>query len=285
MNSSSQEITYQSRSNLAFTLSVLPGQRRKDMIDFYAFCRVIDDIADHPERAAEQKRMALDTWKQAAEAGFPGEDWLYPQLRRISQRHAVPTELFCEIIDGVSRDIEPASYDTFDDLLGYCYQVASAVGLVSIRIFGCGDDENARHYAINLGYALQLTNIMRDVGEDIDNDGRCYLPNDILGQFGVTRDELREHCHTPAFTEMMHHLHLQASTFYDRAAARIHPSFHRRLIAAEMMASTYRRILNRMQADGYRVFDRRYGLSKLEKAGIFVRSWVRSKWIAPFPRD
>ena len=285
MHSSSHEITRKSQSNLAFALSTLPGQRREDMIDFYAFCRVIDDIADDTGQAAETKREQLLGWRKAAQEGFPGETWLHPQLRQISQRYSIPSELFVEIIDGVSRDIEPAVYTTLDELLGYCYQVASAVGLVSIRIFGCGDDRDARCYAIDLGYALQLTNIMRDVGEDLDNDGRFYIPTELLEKFSITEAQLREKRLTPAFVEMMNYLYLQAANFYQQASGHIRPSFHRRLVASEMMATTYRRILERMKADGYHVFDRRYGLSKFEKAGIFASAWIRSKCIARFPKD
>lgn len=285
MNSSTHEITRKSRSNLAFALSTLPPRRRDDMIHFYAFCRVVDDIADDTGNTAEEKRKQLATWRKAATAGFPGNDWLYTELHQIIDRYRVPHELFVKIIDGVSRDIEPATYQTLDELLGYCYLVASAVGLVSIRIFGCGDEEAARRYAVDLGYALQLTNIMRDVAEDFDNDARIYIPTELMQKFGYTEEELRKKHHSPAFIELMDFLYHQASTFYERAAGHIRPSFRRRLVASEMMATTYRRILNRMKKDHYRVLERRYGLPKLEKATIFARSWIQSKWLAPFPAD
>ncbi len=282
---SPRDITRKSGSNLAIALSTLPGRRRDDMVDFYAFCRIVDDIADDPERPARQKREKLGLWRMAAESGFTGDGWLHPELSSIIDRHQIPINLFIEIIDGVSQDIEPVRYQTLDDLLAYCYQVASAVGLVSVRIFGCGEDEDALNYGINLGYCLQLTNIMRDVAEDFQNDGRIYLPIGIMDKFGYSEEELRAGKYTPNFVALMDFLYHEASHFYQLTASYIQPTFRPRLVATEMMVTVYRRILEKMHKDRYQVFSHRYGLSKPEKAIIFASSWMQSKWTAPFPKD
>ena len=215
------------------------------MVDFYAFCRIVDDIADDPERPARQKREKLGLWRMAAESGFTGDGWLHPELSSIIDRHQIPINLFIEIIDGVSQDIEPVRYQTLDDLLAYCYQVASAVGLVSVRIFGCGEDEDALNYGINLGYCLQLTNIMRDVAEDFQNDGRIYLPIGIMDKFGYSEEELRAGKYTPNFVALMDFLYHEASHFYQLTASYIQPTFRPRLVATEMMVTVYRRILEK----------------------------------------
>ncbi len=126
---------------------------------------------------------------------------------------------------------------------------------------------------------------MRDVGEDLGNDGRIYLPAELLSRFGCSEEDLKARRHSPAFVDLMDFLHLRASSFYDSAAEHVRPSFRRRLVASEMMATTYREILEKMRRDRYRVFEHRYGLSKFRKATIFASYWIQAKALTPFPAD
>ncbi|HQW30735.1 MAG TPA: phytoene/squalene synthase family protein, partial [Verrucomicrobiales bacterium] len=172
---SSREIVGRSGSNLAFALAVLPRRKRQDMGVFYAFCRVVDDIADDPGFSIEVRRAGLNRWRDLIHGRIskpnPGVETEFVDL---CLRYSLKKEDLEAIVAGVEMDLEPLRFETTDELKRYCYHVASAVGLVSIGIFGYTDPAT-RVYAEQLGYALQWTNILRDIGEDT-RDGRCYLP-------------------------------------------------------------------------------------------------------------
>src|SRR5262249_38965707 len=155
---------------------------REDITVFYAWCRVIDDIADDPGHSVEDRQSALNDWRRALEGEFADEPPLAPAVRDIIARHHLPLEHFREVIAGVQMDLAATTYETWNDLRLYCYRVASAVGLISIEIFGCRE-RASRDYALSLGLALQLTNILRDIGEDWRNGGRVYLPREDLARF------------------------------------------------------------------------------------------------------
>src|SRR4051794_29838870 len=160
------KITRQSKSNLALAFVALGRERRNDMTVFYAFCRVIDDIADSAEIAVEEKAKQLRSWRSWIRESGPDEPALARDLRGLSAKYAITPEMLEEIIDGVEMDLRSVRYQTFEELRVYCYRVASAVGLVSVEIFGYRDPA-CREYAIQLGLALQVTNIIRDVGKDL----------------------------------------------------------------------------------------------------------------------
>jgi len=176
-----------SGSNLAFALRVLPQSRRRDMRVFYAFCRQVDDLADEPDMPLEQRRLGLRRWREAL-SGRAGrssdEPPLASALREVLTRRQVPMEWAVEVVLGCEMDLEGARYRTWEDLRCYCYRVASAVGLVSARIFG---GRGCDAYAVELGLALQLTNILRDAAEDYTVSGRVYLPGEELERFGIQK--------------------------------------------------------------------------------------------------
>ncbi|MAS90319.1 MAG: phytoene synthase, partial [Verrucomicrobiales bacterium] len=163
--SSPEEITKKSKSNLAFALYCLPKKRRADMITFYAFCRTVDDLADEMDRPREERKRELLKWKNGIVNGFSSPDIIQSGVEDLINRYEIERDLFIELIKGMEMDFNEESYDTFEDLKVYCYRVASVVGLISLKLFGA-NFERATDYAINLGYALQLTNIIRDISED-----------------------------------------------------------------------------------------------------------------------
>ena len=195
-------ITRASKSNLALAFVSLPRARRDDITVFYAWCRVIDDIADDPGETVAHRRAALDTWKQALSQPVAGESALAAPVRALMAKYRLSDEHFLEIIAGVEMDLDGVSYATWADLRLYCYRVASAVGLVSIEIFGYRD-AGCKTYAVELGLALQLTNILRDVGQDFANGGRIYLPREDLARFGYTAEDLAARRHNDAFLALM----------------------------------------------------------------------------------
>jgi phytoene synthase len=267
------KITRDSKSNLALAFVALGRERRNDITIFYAFCRVIDDIADSAGTSAQEKANALQAWRTWIREGAPGEPDLARDVRGLYAKYAIVPPMLEEIIDGVEMDLGKVRYQTFEDLRLYCYRVASAVGLVSIEIFGYRNAA-CRDYAVELGLALQMTNIIRDVGKDL-KDGRIYLPEEDLARFEYPEADLRARRYNDAFAQLMKFQASRAEEFFSRAAALLPREDRRSMVAAEIMASVYHALLKRMKADRFRVFDKEYRLSKIEKSGRIAGQLLR----------
>lgn len=267
---SAEAITKASKSNLALAFIALPKERRAAITTFYAFCRVIDDIADEPTLPLQEKERQLNDWKQAIFESFDGEPPLAAEVRGLIAAYRLRQNWLLEIIHGCEMDLKPRRFETFEELRLYCYRVASVVGLVSIEIFGY-THEATRRYAVELGYALQLTNIIRDVAKDLANGGRIYLPLEDLRHFGITEEDLTLRKGGPRFQAMMAFQAARAETYYARAVAERKREDRRSLAAAEIMRRVYHRLLHKIEADEYRVFDRFHRLSKVEKLTIIAR--------------
>jgi phytoene synthase len=259
------KITQQSKSNLALAFVALGRERRRDITTFYAFCRLIDDIADSTELGAEEKTRRLAGWRQWLRENTPDEPALASDLRALLAKYSLASAMLEEILDGVEMDLKEVRYRTFEELRLYCYRVASAVGLVSIEIFGYRNPR-CRDYAIQLGLALQLTNIIRDVGKDLNN-GRIYLPLEDLARFDYSEEALHRRVQNDSFLHLMQFEAARAEEFFSQAAALLPREDRRSMVAAEIMASVYRALLARMKKDRFRVFEKEYRLGKLNKAG------------------
>jgi phytoene synthase len=260
---SAEEITRASQSNLAFAFVSLGKARRHDITIFYAFCRLIDDIADSTELAAEEKARRLALWREALHGPVTQEPPLAPEVRGLLNRYAITPAMLEEIMDGVAMDLTISRYETFAALREYCYRVASAVGLVSIEVFGY-QNPACREYAIELGLALQITNILRDVAKDFAN-GRIYLPQEDMTRFNYTEEDLAARIHDDRFVRLMQFEAGRAHEYFRRAAALLPREDRRSMIGAQIMASIYHALLRQMEQDRFRVFDRQYGLSKVAK--------------------
>ena len=265
MKPEAASITRASKSNLALAFISLGKERRQDMTVFYAFCRVIDDIADAGGIEGEVKRARLTSWRQWLRQPAPDEPPLAGELRAVTAKYSIPPEMLDEIVAGVEMDLKTSRYQTFDDLRVYCYRVASAVGLVSIEIFGYRNPVT-RQYAIELGLALQTTNIIRDVGRDLKS-GRIYLPEEDLARFGYTEADLQARVYDDRFLRLMRFEAGRAHGFFDKAAELLPREDRRSMVAAEIMASVYRALLKRIETDNFQVFSKEYRLNKLQKAG------------------
>ncbi|HEU0209297.1 MAG TPA: squalene/phytoene synthase family protein [Candidatus Udaeobacter sp.] len=267
-------ITRQSKSNLALAFVSLDRERKRDITIFYAFCRVVDDIADSQELSVTDKRRRLARWRQMLRATVPDEPPLAMDVRQLMQKYSLPADMLEEIIAGVEMDLSHLRYSTFEDLRVYCYRVASAVGLVSIEIFGYRNP-SCRQYAVELGLALQTTNIIRDVWKDFQA-GRIYLPLEDLARFHYSEAELANRKYDQRFVQLMRFEAARAREFFARAAA-VLPSEDRRAMApAELMGSIYRALLRRIELDKFRVFEKEYHLSNLEKAGRIMAQLFKS---------
>ncbi len=271
--SEASEITRRAKSNLAFALRILPKDRRADMISFYAYCRTLDDLADDPSLPLEQRARAIADWKHGLLHGFPNPSPLQQEILSLRERHHIPTEHLTAIADGCAADLSPRRFQSWPDLDAYIWQVACAVGLVSIRLFGCSHPDSPA-YAEALGRALQLTNILRDVGEDIDNGGRIYLPLDDLHQAGLDETTLLRKPTDPRFQELMKLTASRARRFYQDAEAILPAADRKALAPARIMAEIYQKLLADMSADGFRVFSKRYRVSRPRKLFILFKHLV-----------
>ena len=267
------KITRQSKSNLALAFVSLGKERRRDITTFYAFCRVIDDIADSSALGVQEKTAGLAAWRRWIVAAENDEDPLAAEVRALLAKYPITPAMLEEIIAGVEMDLAGARYRDWNELRLYCYRVASAVGLVSIEIFGYRNPR-CREYAIELGLALQTTNIIRDVGKDM-RLGRIYLPEDEMARFGYTEADLLEGEHNDHFVELMKFQAERAHKFYDRAAALLPQEDRRSMVAAEIMSRVYRSLLRRIEADCFRVFEQDYRLNRLQKAGHVAAQLLR----------
>jgi 15-cis-phytoene synthase len=267
--SEANEITRKSRSNLAFAFFSLPKATRQDITTFYAFCRQVDDAADDPEVPLSQRRHWLQGWRRWLVQAEPGEPGFASELRTLISKYRIDRQLFEEILLGVEMDLEPVRFQDFEALHRYCYRVAGAVGLVSIEIFGYRNAQ-CKEYARKLGTALQLTNIIRDVDKDLRNGGRIYLPSAELRMFGYSEEELRDRKYNSAFVRLIQFQAERAHSFF-REATRLLPAEDRRsMVAAEGMRAIYFALLRRMEKDRFKLFEKTYRLSRLEKATIML---------------
>jgi 15-cis-phytoene synthase len=267
--SEAKEITKKSQSNLAFAFIALPKEKRRDITTFYAFCRRVDDAADDPDVPLSKRRLWLRGWRRWLLRSQPDEPGFAPELRALINKYRIDRLLFEEILLGVEMDLEPVRFENFEALHRYCYRVASAVGLVSIEIFGYRNAQ-CKEYAHKLGVALQLTNIIRDVDKDLSNGGRIYLPLSELTMFGYSEEELQARTYNNAFVRLMQFQSERAHSFF-REAKRLLPTEDRRsMVAAEGMRAIYLALLERMEKDRFRLFEKTYRLSRLEKAMLIL---------------
>ncbi len=270
---SAQEITRSSKSNLALAFVSLGKEQRRDITIFYAFCRLIDDIADDPGIPPAERASRLTTWRRALQEPVPDEAPLAGEVRGLLARYPITPAMMEEIIDGVEMDLTIARYQTSADLRAYCYRVASAVGLVSIEIFGYRN-RACREYAVELGLALQLTNILRDVAKDLAN-GRIYLPREEMARFGYSEADLEAKVYDERFVRLMQAEADRAEHHFRKAAAVLPREDRKSMIGAEIMGSIYHALLRQMKRDGFRVFERSYGLSKPVKFFHIFRQFLR----------
>jgi 15-cis-phytoene synthase len=279
--SASARLTRQSGTSFYYAFLILPEAKRRAIYALYAFCRVVDDCVDEPdgEREAGLARWTAELDK--AYAGAPETD-LGRELAETVARFPIPRGAFEDIVAGCRMDLATRRYATFAELRVYCERVASAVGLASIEIFGY-DDPGTRDYAIELGLALQLTNILRDIAQDAARD-RIYLPLEDLERFGVSAAELLaavddpRASRSPGLRDLLAFEAERARSHY-AAAARALPARDRHAMrAAEIMGAVYRAVLEEWARRGHPVAGPRVQLSKPRKLWIALRTLARDAW-------
>jgi len=251
-------------SNLAFALQFLCSAVRHDLLIYYAFCREVDDIADSTSLPADAKREKLREWRNALE----NRALLPTDFRDVLERHDIPSELPCALIDGCIADIELCEVGDFDELRNYCWQVAVSVGLAHNHIVGARDPASYA-YAEALGIGLQLVNILRDVAEDA-HLGRVYLPVDELRSRGIEKQELLAPVESPALVEYFDFFATRAASFLEQARAVLPAKHKRALRAAESMRRIYHALLMEIRSSGFAVLQKRIRISTPRKLWLCV---------------
>ena len=276
----SQAITRRSASNLAPAFLALDRSRRLAMSALYAFCREVDDIADEEKSPLETRRAELDHWREdvrrACEGGNP-EKVVVQELQPVIEKYALKFECFDELILGVETDVVQDRHETFEDLDRYCYRVASVVGLLSIEIFGYRNDD-CQNYAVHLGKALQLTNILRDVGSDAER-GRIYLPQEAMEKYGIDPRSLLALKYSTAFHNLAVEIALRARDHYQKAAELLPFEDRRSMIATECMGAVYWRLLRVMEQAKFRVVNPEpTRVSGARRMSVFFTVWFRIRF-------
>ncbi|TDN55706.1 farnesyl-diphosphate farnesyltransferase [Azoarcus indigens] len=269
-----QDKAAKSGSSFYYSFMFLPPERRQAITALYAFCREVDDVVDECKDVS-LAQTKLQWWRQEVERVHGGEP-THPvghALKDVGSRFSMPREQLLEIIDGMAMDLSQTRYLDFKGLQLYCYRVASVVGLLAAEIFGYKDRQTLK-YAHDLGMAFQLTNIIRDVGEDARR-GRIYLPIEDLQRFGVPAKDILEARYSDAFRELMQFQAQRAEQFYDQAFAQLPAGDRKSQRPGLIMAAIYRALLKEIAADGFRVLDRRTSLTPLRKVWLAGWTWMK----------
>ena len=268
------EITNKAKSNLAFALRCVPAERREHLVTFYAFCRVIDDLADDPDLPLPEKEKGLANWHALFDTNQPNPAQGLIEIQRniieVRDRYNIPNEYFTNIIEGCQMDLRPQRFETWPDLQKYTHRVASSVGLVCLPLFDACP-ERAHDYALTLGHALQLTNILRDIGEDLANGERIYLPRQDLAEHHYSEQDLIARVYDQRFIDLMTAQADRCDSLFAQATDLLPAEDHKTLLAPRIMHRVYQTILKKMRADQFRVFDKRYSLNKLQKITILLK--------------
>jgi 15-cis-phytoene synthase len=270
-------------TNFYYSFLVLPTDKRNAIVAVWDFCRAVDDAVDEV-REEDAAKQEVAKWRRELAAAYEGGVPVTRQARvlvPLISTFSLPRGAFEALIEGVEMDLGARRYETFDDLYQYCIRVASAVGLICLEIFGYRDPA-ARQYATDLGVALQLTNILRDVPTDLAL-GRVYLPQEDLRRHGCTEADLRrEMAHagrgvqSAAVKALLAAQAARARDYYARAARELPRGDARRLVAAEIMGAIYRGILDRIEALDYDVFTRVVRIPRPRRALIAALVWTRT---------
>ena len=275
--SDADTITKNAKSNLAFTLMDLPEERRQNMARLYAFCRIVDDVVDEPGMTPEERHAALDRWEAIITNQQPARAGIEEEVQKLIQELQLDVTPMQELLTGCRSDISPLQPQTRRDLLNYAYKVASCVGITSATVMGASPA--AKDYAIALGYALQLVNILRDVAEDCRKHGRVYLPVDDMELFGVTVDDIYNQRYTYRMRQLLAYEAALAEKYFcesEELYQALSVEDRNCLVPAQAMSLIYHTILEKMQDDEYRVFERRYSVNNFRKLWFLLRARIGS---------
>jgi len=267
------DITRRSGSSFASAFWMLPRAKRNALHAIYAFCRLSDDIADDPEIAGDRTAL-LARWRRELDDAFRGraQHAVGVALTDAIENYQLPERVFLDLLDGVAFDLADGPIETFEDLRRYCYRVASTVGLLVVRILGF-ENPRSLEFAETLGIAVQLTNVLRDIGDDAST-GRIYLPAAELERFGVSAESILQREMTDALQLMLSFNAMRAASYYDRAAELLPDEDRRALRPATAMGKIYRALLDELIERRFPCFDQPVRISKPRRVAIAAKVWM-----------
>ncbi len=275
MNAEHYEITAHSKSNFLYSFSLLPKEKNEAINTVYAFCRRTDDIVDNETESRAVKFKNIRLWREEFDKALRGNS-NYPLLNHLNKmirKFNIPVEPFFELIKGVESDLQTSRYKDFETLYQYCHRVAVTVGLISIEVLGYRT-KSAKDYAVNLGIAMQLTNILRDIKYDAQN-GRIYLPEEDLQRFGYSEDDLLSFKYNESFIELMKFECKRAREYFEKANNCFDRQDRKLLFPARIMEKIYFGILEKIEKMNYNVYKRKAKLSRARKLFITLGVYLK----------
>src|ERR1035437_191427 len=275
MSDLSKKIAKKSKSSFYYAFNLLPNEKRDAMNTVYAFCRETDDIVDEGNETEEIKYEKLRKWRIELEKAVVGHSdyTLLNKLGKTISQFNIPLDPFFELLKGMEMDLSYKRYLSFDDLVTYCYRVASTVGLMCIEIFGY-KHKSTKDYAVNLGIALQLTNILRDIKKD-SLKGRIYIPQQDLIKFRYSESDLLSHTYNANFVNLMVYETNRAQEYFNNATMNLNLDDKASMFAARAMQHIYHKLLEKIIDADYNVFQKNIKVNKIEKAGIAIGVWAK----------
>lgn len=270
-----ENITKRSGSSFYYTFLFLPKKKRCAMHIVYAFCRVTDDIADSVNETDEEKLIKLEEWKLELSKALKGHSKyvMLNHLADVINDLKMSVDPFFDLIEGMKMDLFKKRYETFDELRLYCYRVASTIGLMSIELFGYVNPAS-RNYAYNLGIAMQLTNILRDVKEDLKRD-RIYIPKEDFLRFNYSEEELKRYEVNSSYLNLMKFQAQRAEHFYEEANEYFHPQDYKTLAMGRAMQEIYYRILKKIKKNNFDVFNKNNNVGKLGRMFLTLKNFFK----------
>ena len=263
----------------------LPNHKQRGIFAIYSLCRYIDDLVDEAEDLLEKRelteediRLKLESWKQKLRDTYDGkahDNDILIAFSDVLRQYHIPIEMPFELMEGVCMDLFKNRYETFDELYDYSFKVASIVGLMTSQVFGY-DSQEALGYAVDLGIAMQLTNILRDVGEDLLRD-RIYLPQEDLARFDVSEEDLFNHRRTENVIELLDFQIRRTRRYYQRSDKGIGLLSSDSRLPVYLARQNYGRILDKIEENNYNIFDKRAYLNATEKISILPRAYYQMK--------
>lgn len=267
------QIVKAARTNFYYAFVFLPKEKREAIFAAYAFSRHTDDIVDDAP-SPELAKQDVDAWRAQLHACYNGTPThpIAQNLQMVLTNFPIPKEYFLDLIDGVEMDLSKNRYATFEELYQYCYRVASVVGLICIEIFGYSNPKT-KDYAVHLGLALQLTNILRDIHTDFQQN-RIYLPQEDLDRFAYTEQDLHKQRYNSSFKDLMQFQVARAQSYYKKAANLLPTEDRSQLFPAQIMGQIYARLLFQIEHKQYNIFEHRIRLSNPHKLSIALKYWM-----------
>ena len=263
------------KSNFYYSFAFLPKNKRTAINKFYSFCQISDEIADC-DLELDIKKKNLQEWKNELKLAFESKSniFILNEIKDIAEQFSIPKSLFFELLEGMEMDLNNKTYNTYQDLECYCYKVASVVGLIIIKIVGYRN-KKAEDYAINLGKALQLTNILRDVKNDYKM-GRIYFPLDDLHSFNVKKEFFKDEILTKELFNLLQSYYYKAISYYNAADSLLDKEDKRRFLVPIIMRNIYYSILVKIKDNNFDVFNYNYKLSKFQKIYIILKTIIKN---------